>query len=165
MVMKRTGPIMILAAFLFLLAIPVMGQQPENHEQRMEKYRAMKVAFFTEKMELTPEEAEKFWPLYNQHEKQQYELRRKHGIRPRDFEEGTDQLSEQEAEAFIQQHFEIRQEELEIDRQLYDELKKILPAQKILKLYITEMQFREYMLKRIREDRGDQQRRRERQLP
>jgi hypothetical protein len=35
--------------------------------QRQEKIQALKIAFITQKLKLTPAEAEKFWPVYNQY--------------------------------------------------------------------------------------------------
>lgn len=39
--------------------------KPLSEEKRKE-FEAQKVAFFTQEMKLTPEEASKFWPLYNE---------------------------------------------------------------------------------------------------
>lgn len=121
----------------------------------------MKIAYFTENLELTPEEAEKFWPLYNAHEQQRDELRRETRKSSRKYTEQAGELSEQETEAIVDRIMEIRKEELELDIKFHEELKKILPASKVMKLYMTEVQFREYMLRRIREDRGGHGRGRE----
>ena len=48
-------------------AIPPHNQGGKNDWR--EKIKAEKVAFLTTRMDLTPQEAEKFWPVYNQLEK------------------------------------------------------------------------------------------------
>lgn len=125
----------------------------------------MKIAYFTENLELTPEEAEKFWPLYNAHDKKKHELRREIRMNSRQFSQQAEQLSEQEVEGIIDKLIEIRQKDLQLDIEFHKELKKILPPKKIMELYITEVHFREYMLRQIREDRSGSKRRREEQFP
>ena len=44
-----------------LLTMNVVAQSPEKRE----RIKALKVAFITEKLELTESEAQKFWPIYN----------------------------------------------------------------------------------------------------
>ena len=125
----------------------------------------MKIAYFTDNLDLTQEEAEKFWPLYNKHEQQKSELSGKRRMRSRKFSEEAEQLSEEEAEQIIDRQIEIRQEELKLDMEFHNDLKQILPAKKIMNLYITEIRFREHMLRQISEDRGDSNRRHEREFP
>ncbi len=40
----------------------------DNREQRIEKVQALKVAFITQKLSLTTDEAQRFWPVYNRYE-------------------------------------------------------------------------------------------------
>ena len=42
---------------------------------RQEKIQALKVAFITQKLQLTPAEAEKFWPVYNQYDNEIRQVR------------------------------------------------------------------------------------------
>jgi hypothetical protein len=120
----------------------------------MEQYRSMRIAYFTENLELTPEEAEKFWPLYNQHEKNKEEIMHERRIRSREFRQQAPEISEEEAQEIIDRHIEARKKEHTLDIKFHEELTKILPAKKIMQFYITEVKFREYMLRKIREERG-----------
>ena len=53
---------------LFALFLPQLSQAQD-------RIRALKVAFITDKLKLTPEESEKFWPVYNQYEAEQKRIR------------------------------------------------------------------------------------------
>ena len=152
--MKPASRTFILLSILVFFCLSATGQGRENHKEKIEKYRSMKIAYFTDNIEFAPDEAEKFWPLYNAHDQKQDELRREIRRSSRQYSQQAEDLSEQETEVIIDRIIEIRKEELELDMKFHQELKQILPASKIMKLYITEVQFREYMLKRIREDRG-----------
>ncbi|MFC2098612.1 hypothetical protein ACFLSP_02590 [Bacteroidota bacterium] len=161
--MKYYSSILLSFCLLLTFNLSVLAQEPNNHEKRMEKYRSMKIAYFSDNMDLTPEEAEIFWPLYNKFEKQKAELKTDRRMRSRAFSENAEQLNELEAEQIIDQHIENRQKEVEIDTEFHKELKKVLPAKKIMKFYVTEVHFREYMLRRIREQRGEEEQKRNKQ--
>ena len=63
-----------MATFLGLIVMLTLNliSQEERHERPMgenkEKLKAHKIAFITDRLQLTPAEAEKFWPVYNEHE-------------------------------------------------------------------------------------------------
>ncbi|MDQ6757613.1 MAG: hypothetical protein M3004_11835 [Bacteroidota bacterium] len=42
----------------------------QNEGPKGEKIQALKIAFITQKLNLTADEAQKFWPVYNQYEKE-----------------------------------------------------------------------------------------------
>ena len=64
----------ILALLLFLVTFSIYAQNDKTDEKR-EKIKAFKVSFLTTELELTPTEAEKFWPIYNAYDDKQLELR------------------------------------------------------------------------------------------
>ena len=133
------------------------AQERRGREEHIEKFRSMKIAFFTERLELTAEEAEKFWPLYNAYEQNKREISRQRHLRPRNMDEQLENMTEQEAEEKINEMMEARKKETDLAEAFQEDLKGILPPKKILKLYIVEIQFREYMLRKIRDERNDRQ--------
>ena len=61
--------ILLLTLGVFLIAqTSVVAQKSDNHKKRWEKYKTEKVAFLTTNLDLTPQEAQKFWPVYNEME-------------------------------------------------------------------------------------------------
>ena len=83
----------------------------------------------------------------------------------KEFIQQTDELTEQEAGEITEKHIKARQQQWDKELKFHQELKKILPAKKVMNFYITEVQFREYMLRKIREDHANDKRRRGRQDP
>jgi hypothetical protein len=59
--------LLIIALFLGSFSF-VKAQNDDNRQQRTEKIQALKIAFITQKLELTSDEAQKFWPVYNRYE-------------------------------------------------------------------------------------------------
>jgi len=163
--MRSTKHYILLSALLVLFSISAMGQQPEGREKRMEKYKTLKIAFFTDNLDFTSEEAEKFWPLYNQYEKDDQELRKMYHTMVEEFSEEPDKLSEQEAQKIIDRHIQIVEKEMQLEIKFHNDLQEILPAKKVMKFYITEHEFRSYMLRRIREERGKGNKKGEEPIP
>jgi hypothetical protein len=61
--MKKILPVLIPLAFTLMLSLPVLSQQPPM-QRKGGALEAMKIAFITKRLDLSPEEAEKFWPIY-----------------------------------------------------------------------------------------------------
>lgn len=51
---------------LSLYGMTLWGQESKLTEKKRHEFEAQKVAFFTQALDLTPEEAAVFWPLYNE---------------------------------------------------------------------------------------------------
>jgi hypothetical protein len=68
--MKKILPmLLLLGAFCLHAQAQDDAKQPER-EKRMQEIEALKVAFISRELELTPEDAQKFWPVYNQYNKE-----------------------------------------------------------------------------------------------
>ncbi len=146
--------IVILTGIFIVLNLSVSAQKKEGHKERMEKYRAEKVSFITTKLDFTPDEAEKFWPIYNQMEKERWEaqkLRRELELKVGDAEEN---LSEKEIIKLTREFSGSLQKEGELLVEYNEKLLKVLSPKKVLKLYKTENEFRMYMIKKYRDSRG-----------
>ena len=151
--MKRTV-FMILTGFI-VFAGYLASAQNESHEARIEKFRTEKIAFLTSKLELTPAEAEKFWPIYNQFEKERWEAqmsRRDLEDKVRDAEEN---LSEAEVIKLTRDFAQSMQKEGAMATSYNEKFLKVLPPKKVLKLYKAENEFRMNMIRRYRDnDKG-----------
>ena len=150
--MKYTVRIFTLILMLSNFALALNAQERKGREEHMEKFRSMKIAFFTEKLELMPEEAEKFWPLYNDFQSKKREVSRYRHRRPNKMDEQLASMTDQEAEKMADDMIISRKKEVELDEAFHSDLKEIFPPKKVLKYYITEHQFREYMLRKIRDE-------------
>ena len=151
--MKYTVRIIALSLLLTSLALALNAQERKGRQEQMEKFRSMKIAFFTEKLELTTAEAEKFWPLYNQFESDRREYTRHRHRRSNNLEEQLANMTDQEAEKMADDMILARKKEVELSEAFHKDLKDIFPPKKVMKYYITEHQFREYMLRKIRDER------------
>lgn len=126
----------------FLLALP-------QKAQAQDRIRALKVAFITDKLKLTPEESEKFWPVYNQYEAEQKRIRQKYRS-----EQDLNTLSDQEVERAVLDRFEMEEEIIKLKRDYFQRMKGFMAVRKIALLQRSEQEFNKELLRRVQEARG-----------
>jgi hypothetical protein len=129
----------------FLLGLVPVFMLAQGGEKLRERIRAQRVAIYTDVLKLTPEEAEGFWPIYNQFSDA------KEGINKEQKAIRRDNLTDAEAEAQVKKHIELRQRELDLEKDLIQKLRKVISMQKIVKLPEAERQFRQTVLEKVKE--------------
>ncbi|TRX37522.1 sensor of ECF-type sigma factor [Flavobacterium restrictum] len=144
-----------LLPILFLLISCTFYAQGERFREKKEQIRTMKVAFLTTELDLSPSEAEKFWPLYNAFDDKQFELRHlKMKAYINRIDDGSlDKMSEKDANAFLNQMESTEEELFLLRKKFVSNLKGILPSVKIIKLRKSEEDFNRKLLQQYR-DRG-----------
>lgn len=144
--------IKILAFLLMFISFNGFSQS-ERMKEKKEKIKALKVAFLTTELDLSPSEAEKFWPVFNAFEEKQFELKhQKMSAFIRKIKDGTiDQMTEKEASAFLTQIESNDEEIFALRKKLTATLRTILPATKILKLKKSEEDFNRKLLHQYRD--------------
>ncbi len=146
----------LLIAALGVLAIPALAQEDDMPlpEERMQEIKSQKTAFLTQRMDLSPEEAQKFWPVYNQYDKEvdanRKEMREFHKTMKKD-----EEVTEAEASAAIDKELAWRQKELDIRKKYASEFKKTIGAKKTMSLGKAERDFNKELIKRVRDRMQD----------
>ena len=104
-------------AIAFLLYLPFLASAQRN-EGRSKEIEAYKSTYLKEKLELTPEEARIFWPIYNAMQSEQSELRQERRKNMISFRKSTEieNLSDTEVESLIVNDLNFKQKDLNIDR-------------------------------------------------
>lgn len=104
------------------------------------------MAFLTDKMGLTAEQSQKFWPLYNEYETKRRDLVRSYRS---GYREDVDQLSEQEAKNRLDGMFSTRERELELEKEYVARYQRVISSNQIIKLYRSEREFTKLLLKKL----------------
>ncbi len=138
--------------FIFFLATATLFAQDGKHE----RIKALKTAYITEKLALTSLEAEKFWPIYNRYEDRFHDLHRKEkGEIFKKLNEGLENLNDAQANNLIDRSLSLESEELELRKQMTNELRKIISPKKIIILKKAEYDFKRELLDRYRQSKGE----------
>jgi hypothetical protein len=145
----------ILVAFVLLVSVNTFGQGGRLLKEKKEQIKAMKVAYITSELSLTPEEAAKFWPLYNAFEDKQHEIRAQKlkGYLDRIDDESFDNVSEKEAATLLAQMESTEDELHQAKKKFIASLKGIISPLKILKLKKAEEGFNRKLLQQYRNKR------------
>ena len=129
-----------------LLNFNALAQNGVKLKERMEAQRA---AFITQRLNLTPEEAQQFWPIYNQLTEKLQQIRNA----DKDEKKPLDEMTDAEAEKTIAASFDKESRELELKKEYFQRLKKVISIKKIAKLYRVEREFKGELVKRLNEFR------------
>lgn len=147
--------IIIGLCFTLLLSNNVFAQKKGDHSERWEKYKAEKIAFLTSNLDLTPKEAQKFWPVYNQMEKERSEAQMNRRELEQKVRDAAETLSDKEIIALTREFASNMEEEGALTAKYNEEYLKILPPKKVLQLYKAEGEFRMHMFNKYRNKRRD----------
>lgn len=139
-------------AAVLLFSLTLSAQPGRSREERQEKVEAYKIAFFTEKLQLTPEESKGFWPLFNQFESEREALRERY-----DQDNARIELmSDKEVEAFLEKGLEMEEQLVKLRKDYLGRFREVLPVRKVALLQRIDKEFKLELLREIRERRGQQ---------
>jgi hypothetical protein len=140
---------------LNLIAITSTFAQPDNrHNMSKDEMQAKKVSFIANELELNTEEAQRFWPVYNEYQAE-IELIRKEQMDNMklmvDARRTGTALSDTQIEKMMTTRFANQSKLLEIEKRYYERFKKVLPLEKVARFYAAEERFKVEMLREMRD--------------
>jgi hypothetical protein len=142
--MKKIYTLFILIALSLFCYPPVsQAQQGSSDNEIKDRIRAAEIAYLSQKLDLTPDEAQKFWPLYNQYTKEVEILiaeRRKKNKMP--------QTSTQPAD---DKELGYERRMLDIKTHYSQEFQKVLPPAKAGVVFRSEREFRNQLIRTIKD--------------
>ena len=116
---------------------------------KREKIEALRVAFITQQLNITADEAQKFWPVYNEYQDKVKAARKEFKA------VGTIFTTDKEAQDFLDAELLFKQRELSLYKEYYDKFKKILPLKKVALLRQAEEDFKKELLKQLQGKSND----------
>lgn len=108
--------------------------QAQDDNQRGGRIEALKIAYLTKKLELSPAEAQKFWPIYNQYAAEMKTIR---------VDQRQNKLSELQAE----------DRTLAIRKKYNTEFEKAISPEKVNTFFRSEKEFGQFVQKELQERR------------
>ena len=137
--------LLILFAFSGLnLSAQHDDQRGKHKKPSKERIEAQRIAFITNELKLTPEEAQNFWPIFNQYAEEKRAIRKEGKGHA-----SNEALSAKEAEALINEHFQSKERGLALEKEYVEKFKSVLPSQKVLKLMFLERKFKEEVIRGV----------------
>ena len=147
---------------IIFLLLPALGFAQEEQEvvppdpNARKKIEAARIALISERMGLTVEQAEKFWPVYHEFSGKQGELRKQLKEARKQINPNTpDPKKEQE---LVNLGFQLKQKGLDLEKDYSGRMLTIISAQQILNLRGAEREFNRLILNQLQQRRVMQQR-------
>jgi hypothetical protein len=144
--MKRKVVVFIIVATFCAMNISAQNA----NRQRLDAY---KIAFFTKRLNLTSQEAEKFWPVYNEYQDNKNKIQLERQELNKYFNQNELNMSEQEMIEAGDKIVGMEVREAALAQDFHKKIKTILSPVKVLRLYQAENQYRLQLLKELQERR------------
>lgn len=147
----QTAKLKIVALLLVIVSPSVLVAQG-----KAEKVEQLKIAYFTKELNLTSQEAEKFWPVYNEMEKKIKTIRKERRKTFKELEVHGDSLSVEVVKKHTNSLFDSEIAEVNIKKEYYTKIGGIIGYKKATKVYKIERDFKRELLIRLKEHKGQQ---------
>ena len=140
--MKRVFFVLII--ILIFSETRTLAQNPN-----LEKLNSYKIGFFTKKLNLTSAEAEKFWPVYNEYQKQKNLIQLEKIALIRDFNLNESNLSDSQLTEMGDKLVASITQESSLAVTFHKKLKEVLPPAKVIRFYQAENQYKIQLLNEL----------------
>ncbi len=143
--MKHISKILIIA---FISVSSILSAQTGR-----DKIKSLKIAFITERLSLTSEEAAVFWPVYNEHEAAIEELRRRERTEIRDRLQNFQNISDQQIQSLMNEFLTLENERNNRNIAFLKKMTNLISARKTFLLIKAEDDFKKRLLQQIQKRR------------
>lgn len=138
----------ILIVFIFIALGAKAFSQTDDTEKAL---KAEKVAFLTKKLDLTQDEAKKFWPLYDEYWEKKIKILNDRRKLADDFIQNINNITDKEAVDYASKYVESQKRESDLIAEYNKLLLQILPPKKVMLLYQSNYEFKNYLLQKVQE--------------
>lgn len=133
---------------VLMIGSPVWSLAQRGQRHNHEKIKAAKIGFITEKLSLSTEQAQKFWPIFNQYEQERHQLRGKiHSLHQQ--LENPSQHSDQQLEKLMAQLRQSHNTMASLYDKYHPQFLTVLSIKQLASLYNTEHEFKRFLLNRL----------------
>jgi hypothetical protein len=137
---------------IFRTLLLVLFVSSSLYAQRLdkEKVKTLKIAYLTEKLDLTVSEAEIFWPIHNEFEKKVDEIKLK-SVKFRKQIATNKDLSEEDTKKILVQIIQLSSDRNQLEVDYFNRLLEILPAKKVVIAISSDKEFKRKMIEEYKE--------------
>ncbi|HCM77849.1 MAG TPA: hypothetical protein DIS90_15805 [Cytophagales bacterium] len=142
-----------------LMASPLYTRAQEEEIQdpkAREKIEAARIGLISERLGLTPEQAERFWPVYREFTQKRGEMVRE--FRQAQREVGPDNKDPDKQRELVELGLKIKQRQLDLEKDYSRRMMDVISAQQIMNLRNAEKEFQRMILNQLQQRRDLQQR-------
>lgn len=135
------------------------GHRRQLTPEMRAKFESQKISYITQQLEISPEKAQLFWPLYNEMKKKKDAYHREFRQLFRKLKQDSSKLSEKKLEQLSDRIADLKVDKAKLERDYHYKFKKVLSTKQILDLYMADKEYKGMLLRRIKGDRHMQRER------
>lgn len=145
--MNRFFVCALLLALLVLGSTGARAQAAGGSRPRMDRLENARIAYITDKLALTPEQAQRFWPVFNEFTDKRRELRRqtRFNLLRQDFSA----MSDKDIRAALDDQFKLRQGEINLEKEYVEKFSKVISLRQVAQLMQAERDFTKELIQRL----------------
>ena len=143
----------ILTFALIIVGFTAIAQN-KNQQDAKSKLEAARIALITDRLGLTPEQAQQFWPIYNEYAEQRRAIQQEF----RESRKGLDMenLSEEQSQAMVRARMQGKQKQLDLETRYSERLMNVINTRQLMSLKKAEDDFRGMIIRRLEQRRQQQ---------
>jgi hypothetical protein len=149
LIFQKWSVLLIIACLAAVTSL--LAQDKPVGKNMKEQILAQQSAFITKELDLTQQEAQIFWPVFNEYHKKRDALRKDYMEKYGKMKKNPDSLSQNELKELTDSQIIQEQKMLDLKKEYHAKYKAVLPMAKVYKLYQAEREFRQMLFKRLRE--------------
>ncbi|MDR0982098.1 MAG: hypothetical protein LBM07_02485 [Culturomica sp.] len=138
----------IIIVEILLASFSLFGQDKKMNDDKRKEFEAQKVAYFTNYLKLSSEEAAVFWTLYNEMTSKMKENNRAYYSAMKAYLK-DEQKNNDGAKTILELKLSVEQKNLDLKKEYYLRMSKSLPMEKILKIDIADHSFNKQLLNKM----------------
>ena len=143
----------ILLFLSIVLLVPVLKTEGQTNLEKLNNY---KIGFFTKKLDLSSEEAVKFWPVYNEYQTQRNSLQMEKLKINRNFNQNESSLTDKQLTEMGDKYVDLLVQESNLAVDFHKKLKEVLPPAKVIRYYQAENQYKAQLLNELQNVKQEQ---------
>lgn len=137
-----------LVAVLFVFCF-TFGSAYSQPGAKMQRIHAAKVAYITDRLQLTEDQTISFLPVYREYEKELMALRKQYKPNAKGGQKG--EMDDTTAMQYLEDDLDFQQKVIELKRKYNDRFLKTISAKQLAQLHVAEREFRQMLLKRLQQ--------------
>lgn len=140
----------LIIGILAFIGTGLFAQNPKAKE----KIESARIGFITERLGLTPQQAERFWPLYN-------EFRERNRAAATDFNSfrstiDVNEMTDEQSQRLVELDLQLKQRRLDLEKEYSKRMLGVISNQQVASLKRAERDFRDILRRRIQQARQQQ---------
>lgn len=149
---KLQNLILLMAFALF--SFHGISQTDDARQSKKDKIEQLKIAFITQELDLSTEEAEKFWPVYNDMNDALTEEKKARRTKAKELKDNFETLSEEEIKKKTTAILDSEIKEATLKKEHTEKIAKVIGYKKAVQLLNVEKRFKQELLKKLNERQG-----------